>query len=1003
MKNMTIQNIVAACNGKLVNGDEILDKVVSGATVDSRHVQKDEMFFADKGEKVDGHDYIKSAHEKGALVAICEYVPEGVEGACIVVENTKKALGDIAEFYRRQLDVKVVGITGSVGKTTTKEFVASVVAQKYNVLKTEGNLNSLYGLPLMVFKIKEEHEVAVLEMGISDFDEMRKLSWIAKPDICVITNIGECHLEQLGDLDGVLKAKTEIFEHMNPEGTVCIYGDDEKLATIKDVFGKKPITFGLERDNEIHTTKIINRGLWGSECTVANGDGIFDVSVPLPGKHMIINALAASAVAKALDIPSVQINSGITNVKPISGRSNVIQKNGLTIIDDCYNANPKAMKTAIDLLTEAVTPKVAILGDMFEQGENEVKVHEEIGEYAVSKGINTIVCVGTLSKSMYDKAMLSAATTKTEVIYYATIEEAIENLTVFIKKDDAVLLKASNGMNFKKILAALTDDSKKDAFGTREERLFEKTAAINTEAVNAAVENEKKVKKIADLAKKPEPAEEKPEEVKTTDQKDKENSRRLLIIIIAAVVVVLLIAAIVCGVIKKNNYNKAVRGEVVYYQDGYLCTKGLFDSNEIYAYSDINSNAFNEDNNLYTETDGKYIYYVINNNGHNDLMKSKLNGKESQLVAENVQDFDVLSKGKVIYISNNILYVSNEKVEETNLIAEDVFEYFLNEKNNAVSYRTFTGKLYNVSLKKTEEPTLIDENVNRIIYVTNNLSEIVYVKSEGLFINSNNKESRLIASSASNIWVASKEKKTKIYYYDENNSLCFYASGDKEPTTITDDCKMLLGTEFEQSTFVVVERNNTWKLVHDGNIYDFKDFNVDTTGSVQAVDTTEGKLYFLSHDDSTETENLYSVSYEGLGKKGNVMLEDTNIKKVEFIENGKTVVEKDNGSGGYDLYVDNKLVARDVEAGTAKKTVYGDDIVFEYPVRDNSGFYTMAIYDGKNVKEIGSCTDKDYYPLSRKLIIYRAFSDGDIAAMKYNGKKAKIYEGKVGNVYYLQY
>lgn len=1005
MKNMTIKNIVAACNGQLVNGDEILEKEIKGAAIDSRQVQEDYVFFADKGEKVDGHDYMRAAFEKGALVVVCEHIPEGVEGACIVVENTKKALGDIAEFYREQLDVKVVGITGSVGKTTTKEFVASVVAQKYNVFKTEGNMNSLIGLPLMVLKIKEENEVAVLEMGISDFDEMRKLSKIAKPDVCVITNIGECHLEKLGTLDGVLKAKTEIFEHMNPDGSVCIYGDDDKLATIEEVNGKKPITFGLEKGNEIHPTKILNRGLWGSECTVENGDGIFDVSIPLPGKHMIINTLAASAVAKVLDIPSVQINSGITNVKAVSGRSNVIQKNGLTIIDDCYNANPESMKSALDLLMEAVTPTVAILGDMFEQGENEVKGHEEVGEYAVEKGINTIVCVGSISKKMYDAAMLKAATSKTEVLYFETVDEAIENLNSFIKKDDTVLLKASNGMKFSRILEAITSEDKKDVFGTREERLFEKTSTINTAAVNDAIENENEIKKIADLSKKTEEAEKPAEIEKSADQKEKEKARKQLIIIIAAVLALFVIAAIVFGVVKKNNYKRAVRGEVIYFQNSYICTKGVFASNKICANNEIYTLGFvdSEDDKLNVETDGKNLYYASPSNGEYALTQTGLNGKNTKNIAENVRVFDVISKGELVYISNNMLYVSKTKKDDTRLIAEDVFEYYLNDKKNAVIYRTFAGELYYTSLKKTEEATLIDEGVNRIVYVSDDVKNVIFVKSDGLYINSGRKESRNIAATANEIFVPTEEEKTKVYYRDENNSLCFYAAGDKEATVVTDECQYILGAEYNQATFVAVGKDGSWRLVHDGNIYEFKNIELGSVKSVKGIDASKNKLYFFNEDENKKSNSLYSVTYEGLGKKGTTTLEDTNVVEVEFIDDGKIVAEKDNGSGGYDLYVGEKLVARDIEPGSVKKTVYGDDLVFEYPVRGAGGFYTLAIYDGKSVKEIGESIDKNYYALSDKLMYYKVFDNGVTSIAKYNGRKAKVYENDTLIFYYLQY
>ena len=222
MKILTVENIVTALGANLVNGDEFKEKEILGVAIDSRKVEKDFLFFAFKGDKVDGHDYIKAAFDNGAAAVVCERVPEGEEGVCIVVEDSVEALKKLATYYREKLGIKVVGVTGSIGKTTTKEFIATVLSQKYNVFRTEKNQNNLIGLPLSILNIKENNEVAVLEMGISEFGEMTKLSEIAKPDICVITNISACHLETLGSLDGVLKAKTEIFEHMNPEGSVVV-------------------------------------------------------------------------------------------------------------------------------------------------------------------------------------------------------------------------------------------------------------------------------------------------------------------------------------------------------------------------------------------------------------------------------------------------------------------------------------------------------------------------------------------------------------------------------------------------------------------------------------------------------------------------------------------------------------------------------------------------------------------------------------------------------------
>ena len=247
MKNMTLEHIAAVCGGTYIGNEADKTREIQGAVIDSRLVEKDYLFIPVRGEKVDGHSFIPSVFEKGALAVLSEEKLESPEGPYIRVENTLDAMKKIAADYRRGLDIKVVGITGSVGKTSTKEMIASVLAQKYNVLKTEGNLNNEIGLPLTIFKIREEHQVAVLEMGISEFGEMDRLSTMANPDICVITNIGLCHLENLITRDGILKAKTESFAHLTPDGIAVLNGDDDKLCDKKVVNGKPAVFYGIEK------------------------------------------------------------------------------------------------------------------------------------------------------------------------------------------------------------------------------------------------------------------------------------------------------------------------------------------------------------------------------------------------------------------------------------------------------------------------------------------------------------------------------------------------------------------------------------------------------------------------------------------------------------------------------------------------------------------------------------------------------------------------------------
>lgn len=460
MKNLTIEAVTKACQGSLY-GIKRKDarEEISGVVIDSRKIEPGNLFIATKGERVDGHSFIPSAFEKGCLAVICEKLPEKLYGPCILVADSFQALKDIAEFYRKGLSTKIVGVTGSVGKTSTKEFIAGVLSEKYNVLKTQGNFNNEVGLPLTVLQIREEHDVAVLEMGISHFGEMHRLSKIAKPDICVITNIGQCHLEFLGDRDGILKAKTEIFDFLSKDGMICLNGDDDKLDTIEQVGNIRPIRYGRNQVNDFFATDIQSRGLLGSTAKVhiKNESGDYDTieaNIPLPGEHMIDNAMAAAVVGKMLGLSLNQISSGIANVRAVSGRSNVMKVNHYVLIDDCYNANPVSMKAAIDLLETADTRKVAVLGDMFELGEDECRLHREIGQYVKNKTVDVILCVGILSKNMYDGCKGTAGKS---VRWFQTKQELMVNIKELLKEGDTVLIKASHGMGFTEIVDLLKE------------------------------------------------------------------------------------------------------------------------------------------------------------------------------------------------------------------------------------------------------------------------------------------------------------------------------------------------------------------------------------------------------------------------------------------------------------------------------------------------------------------------------------------------------------------
>lgn len=464
MKNLSLGNIAKAVNGTLFGADNVTEeKEAAGVVIDSRKVKEDYLFIAVKGERVDGHDFIEDVFAKKALCVISEKKLDMGKSErirpYILVESSLQALKDIAAFYRESLDIKIVGITGSVGKTSTKEFIASVLSQKFNVLKTEGNFNNEIGVPLTLLSIRDYHEIAVVEMGISDFGEMHRLSYMAKPDICVMTNIGLCHLENLGSRDGILKAKSEIFDFAAENCYAVLNKDDDKLSMIQEHKGRKVVFYGMA-NGDVYAEHIKTNGVYGTESTICfnRSDGRtekIEVSFGLPGRHMVYNAMAAIAVGSLLGMDSEDMKRGIETIKSVGGRLNIVETGKYTVIDDCYNANPVSMKSSIDVLDSADTRKVAILGDMFELGANEKKLHYEVGAYLGEKSVDAVFFVGALSENMYQG--LKDSNQNMECYYYNTLEDLLMFLDLMIKEGDTILVKASHAMHFEKIVEKLKE------------------------------------------------------------------------------------------------------------------------------------------------------------------------------------------------------------------------------------------------------------------------------------------------------------------------------------------------------------------------------------------------------------------------------------------------------------------------------------------------------------------------------------------------------------------
>ncbi len=495
MTNMSLGNIAMVSGGTYIGDDALRSHMVSGVVTDSRKVKIGDLYVALRGERVDGHSFIPDAFASGAAAALSEEKLEDPAGPYILVKSCLQALKDIAEFYRRTLSIPIIGIAGSVGKTGTKEMVASVLEQRYSVAKTEGNFNNEIGLPLTLLGIRPEHDVAVVEMGISEFGEMHRLAKMARPDVCVMTNIAPCHLENLIDLDGVLRAKYEMFDYLEPDGIIILNGNDEKLSTIDNVMGIQPVRYYVdeelsaggtddfgdgagvsaeetgappERDYFITADRIVNRGLGGMEAVLHFPDGDLPISEPIPGLHNIYNACAAACVGAVCGLSHEEIGAGIASVKTLAGRANIIKAGDFVIIDDCYNASPNSMRDSLDILAGAEGRRIAVLGDMLELGDDGRELHRGVGAYAAGLPIDMIYCTGELSRDLADAARESRAEPNPqkgspggnakpgcEARHFDTREELLAELLAEIRSGDVILVKASHSMGFSEIVDAI--------------------------------------------------------------------------------------------------------------------------------------------------------------------------------------------------------------------------------------------------------------------------------------------------------------------------------------------------------------------------------------------------------------------------------------------------------------------------------------------------------------------------------------------------------------------
>ena len=427
MEAITIREILAAVGGTLLRPfDE--DRTIDCVDTDSRTMHEGSLFIPLSGERFDGHVYIDQALEDGALGCLTHKSVETLrpDKFYIQVEDTMTALGALARYYRNKFDLKVVGVTGSVGKTTTKDMVASVLSQRYRVLKTEGNYNNNIGVPKTLFRLDHTHQIAVIEMGMNHMGEIDYLTRIAEPDVAVITNVGDAHIENLGSRENTLRAKAEIFSGVRQGGVAVLNGDDPLIAKLDGVL-IHPITwYGESEHCTWRCTSIKEAEHDTMHLTAETPLGHLETTIHCLGRHMLYPALTAAAVGGRFGLTLEEISRGIESFVPTKMRMDIVRcKNGVTILNDTYNANPQSMRAAVDVLANySGSYRVAVLGDMLELGDLGPMLHESVGKYVVTCGIDCLIAVGTLAEHIYDGAMSARQDETVDCYYRPTKEEA---------------------------------------------------------------------------------------------------------------------------------------------------------------------------------------------------------------------------------------------------------------------------------------------------------------------------------------------------------------------------------------------------------------------------------------------------------------------------------------------------------------------------------------------------------------------------------------------------
>lgn len=452
MLELNLQEIVKATKGALLK--EAYVKEIKAVSTDTRKIEEGTMFIALKGENFNGNNYVLEAFNKGAKIAIvdevkCDLNELKEDVALIKVQNTRRALMDLAKFYREKLGLKVVGITGSAGKTSTKDLVAAVLSDKYKVFKTKGNFNNEIGLPLMILELDSTYDVAILEMGMRGLGQIKELAEIASPDLGIITNIGISHIEILKTRENILKAKMEIATFFDKNNTLVVCGNDDFLGALPNA-EYKIVKTGVGENFKIGAKNIALEEL-SSKFTVYDGEKEEEFSLDMPGEHNISNLMLGIAIAKELGVSFEEMKRGLKNIEATSMRLELIKKDGFSILNDCYNSSPVAVKSAIDVMKNIEGKRrIAVLGTMRELGHKSEEAHEEIGKYAKENGIEKVLCFGDFSENIKEGYGEGCTV-------YENKEELIKDLLNIICDGDIILVKASRSLKFEEITKALLE------------------------------------------------------------------------------------------------------------------------------------------------------------------------------------------------------------------------------------------------------------------------------------------------------------------------------------------------------------------------------------------------------------------------------------------------------------------------------------------------------------------------------------------------------------------